>query len=313
MTSNPIQVLQDLGFTALEAEVYIFLLKESPATGYRIAQGIGKPAANTYKAIETLQTKGAIIVDEGESRRCQAVPADELMSQLERNFHKRRSDAAQALARLGGVSDGLGVYQLRSREQVLERSRSMLLRCQQVAICTLFPEPLEELQSDIQSAAARGVMVAVTTYRPVEMPSVEVIVEPRSQEILQRWPGQWLNLVIDGTELLLALLGSSGAGVHQAVWTANSYLSWVYHSAVSATLYAHVLSRQIKEGASIEQLRKTLRYSRRFYANEAIGYQNLIEQFFGHSPKTDSKKRHKKKTSASASKSSVRAKGKTIR
>src|SRR5918911_5739202 len=194
MTSNPIQVLQDLGFTALEAEVYIFLLKESPATGYRIAQGIGKPAANTYKAIETLQTKGAIIVDKGESRRCQAVPADELMSQLERNFHKRRSDAAQALARLGGVSDGLGVYQLRSREQVLERSRSMLLRCQQVAICTLFPEPLEELQSDIQSAAARGVMVAVTTYRPVEMPSVEVIVEPRSQEILQRWPGQWLNL-----------------------------------------------------------------------------------------------------------------------
>src|SRR2546423_12321018 len=126
MASNPIQVLQDLGFTALEAEVYIFLLKESPATGYRIAQGIGKPAANTYKAIETLQLKGAVIVDDGESRRCQAVPANELLSQLERNFSKRRSEAAKALASVGGASDDLGVYQLRSREQVVERFRSML-------------------------------------------------------------------------------------------------------------------------------------------------------------------------------------------
>ena len=48
-------------------------------------------------------------------------------------------------------------------------------------------------------------MVAATVYRPVEMSGVEVILEPRSQEILQQWPGQWLNLVIDGTEHLLAL------------------------------------------------------------------------------------------------------------
>ncbi|MDO8629132.1 MAG: helix-turn-helix domain-containing protein, partial [Phycisphaerales bacterium] len=69
-----IQTLVPLGFTPLEGEVYAILVAESPATGYRVAQAIGKPVANTYKAIESLERKGAIVVDDGESRLCRAVP-----------------------------------------------------------------------------------------------------------------------------------------------------------------------------------------------------------------------------------------------
>ena len=52
-----IDALRELGFTELESRIYIFLLEESPATGYRIAQAIEKPVANTYKAIELLYYK----------------------------------------------------------------------------------------------------------------------------------------------------------------------------------------------------------------------------------------------------------------
>jgi len=54
-TSPAAELLVPFGFTNLESEIYVFLLGESPATGYRIAQAIGKPAANTYKAIESLR------------------------------------------------------------------------------------------------------------------------------------------------------------------------------------------------------------------------------------------------------------------
>ena len=60
--------LVSFGFTALESEIYVFLLSHSPATGYRVAQGINKPAANTYKALQTLQSKGAILVEESANR-----------------------------------------------------------------------------------------------------------------------------------------------------------------------------------------------------------------------------------------------------
>src|SRR5215468_10366506 len=111
--ATAIDALTRLGFTALEAEVYTFLLGEPGATGYRIAQGIGKPVANTYKALESLQRKGAILVEDDESRRFRAVPAEELLLGLERDFAQTRAQAARALARLGTdeASDDR-VYQL---------------------------------------------------------------------------------------------------------------------------------------------------------------------------------------------------------
>jgi hypothetical protein len=45
---EPSKALMALGFTELEARIYTFLLQESPATGYRIAQAIQKPVANTW-------------------------------------------------------------------------------------------------------------------------------------------------------------------------------------------------------------------------------------------------------------------------
>src|SRR5262249_37024015 len=105
MPEDAIPSLTGLGFTELEAEVYIALLRASPATGYRVAQSIGRPVANTYKAIESLQHKGAVLVDEGASRLCRAVPAEELLAQLERTFRRRRQTAADALASLQAPPD----------------------------------------------------------------------------------------------------------------------------------------------------------------------------------------------------------------
>ena len=74
MAATTVPPLVSLGFTALAAEIYAWLPEEAPVTGYRIAQAIGKPAPNVYKAIETLETKGAVMVDEGKSRLCRPVP-----------------------------------------------------------------------------------------------------------------------------------------------------------------------------------------------------------------------------------------------
>src|SRR5580658_1612581 len=112
--SDPVHSLADLGFTNLEAEIYAFLLQESPATGYRIAQAIGKPAANTYKAIQTLEQKGAVIVEDGASRMCRAVSSDELLSRLTREFESKRISALTSLSALNHVSSDERIYQMRS-------------------------------------------------------------------------------------------------------------------------------------------------------------------------------------------------------
>ena len=55
-----IKLIEELGFSKIESRVYYILLKESPLTGYKIANQIGKSNSNTYLALENLVKKGAV-------------------------------------------------------------------------------------------------------------------------------------------------------------------------------------------------------------------------------------------------------------
>lgn len=67
-TTLPTQPLKALGFSEIESLVYAYLVGREPTTGYRVSHAIGKPTANTYKAIASLQQAGAVLVDEGDNR-----------------------------------------------------------------------------------------------------------------------------------------------------------------------------------------------------------------------------------------------------
>jgi len=257
----------------------VFLLRESPATGYRVAQAIGKPVANTYKALESLHKKGAILVDEGANRLCRAIAAEELLARLERGFQKNRRQAAKTLARLRGAEHDDRIYQLQSREQVLERCRQMLARSEELVTLDAFPNPLEEIRPSLEATAARGVRVAIRAYQPANIAGVELFVDPLGASILKRWPGQWLNLVVDGQEFLLAFLNSDGQQVHQAVWSSSLYLSWVYYSALSAELSLGVLEHCLQQGASPAEMQRTLEQHRRLFNLELPGYRKLRDRF----------------------------------
>jgi sugar-specific transcriptional regulator TrmB len=280
MTTEPcVQSLVAFGFTALEAEVYVFLLQESPATGYRVAHGIGKPVANTYKAIASLQAKGAVLVEEGSNRLGRAVPANELLGRLDRQFQENRQRAAQALATLRASPDDDRVYHLRTSDQVLERSRQMLAGSEQVAVLDLFPGPLEQLRTAITQTAARGILTLIKAYEPAQIERAQVVVHPRGHTILQRWPGQWLNLVTDGRESLLAFLTPDGRGVHQALWSGSAYLSWVFHSALGCETILTAVEQSLEKGATGAELRELIRSYQDLFRPSAPGYQALLHRF----------------------------------
>jgi len=274
-----IQALVDLGLTRLEADIYTYLLWEAPATGYRIAAGIGKPAANTYKSIETLAAKGAIIIDEGQSRLCRAVAPDELLSQLERTFKAHRDQALESLSNLPGSQADDRVYQIKSPDQVLERCRQMIAGAEQIVLADLFPDALLDLRPELEAAAKRGLRVAVKAYRPITLTGAEVSVDPQGQQVMARWPGRWLNVVVDGAQYVQAFVSEDGTRVHQAVWSGSAYLAWVYHSAFGSEFALAAMAQMLDEGASTEQLKAWLKHHQEAMGPEAPGYRSLKSRF----------------------------------
>jgi len=234
--SRPVASLEALGFSEIEALVYCFLLSESPATGYRISHGIGKPTPNTYKAIASLEARGAILVDDGDSRLCRAAPPEELLGALDRRWRGERARAAEALAEIAEDSADNRVYQLRDPVQVIERAASMLSRAREIALVDAFPAAFSQIRGPLEETARRGVRVFVKAYAEDAAKGVTIVRPADSAEVLALWPGEHLSLVTDAQEHLVALFERDLSEVHQSIWTNSAFLSCMQHNHLALEL-----------------------------------------------------------------------------
>jgi len=235
--SAHVESLTELGFTQLEAEVYVFLLQSETATGYGVAKALGRPTANTYKAIASLESKGAVMVDDGETRVCRAVPSHELLARLDREFQARRVRAESSLEALHGHEGDDRVYQLRTRAQVLERTRSMLGRACGRVVVDAFPGALDQVADALVETAARGISISLLAYEPdVTLDGIDVVPVDEAPRVLEGWPGDQLNVNVDAEEHLLALLARDDGGVLQATWSHSAFLSCLHYSGIACEI-----------------------------------------------------------------------------
>ncbi len=250
-----VQVMSEIGFTPLEAEVYVYLLQNSPATGYRVATGIGHSFSVTYMALASLAEKGAIVVDDGKNRLSRAVPIEELLDQMERRFREQRKRAIAAVRDLPDRVADDRIYRLTSIEQVYERCRAMLGESRRRVLMEIFPEPLENLQEAMEEAAARGVDITARVYTPTSIEGVRLVMSPWGAENLRVMKAQWLAIFADGREFILGNVLSGGKGVQQVVWSASSLLSLALYDYVNSDLHHYSFRPLLEAADSLEELR----------------------------------------------------------
>ena len=284
MAYDFLETLSEMGLTISEATAYVYLLEHAPLTAYGVAKGIGKPTANTYKTVESLYKKGALILEETGKRKFRAVKPEELLGALERRFQRRKKLVAEGLSRLKGPDQDDSVYRLQTPEQVLERIKDMLSRCTQVVLLDLFPWSAEKLQKSIEKAAARGVSVVAKLYSPLPLKGVTTVLEPRPSHIAERWSGQWANVVIDAAEHLLALLHEDGKGVHQAIWSKSRFLSWLYHGGLVSELQVTAVEQALAKGLEGRQIIEILQEFKELLTEKTSGFRELRSRIQGKRP-----------------------------
>ncbi|MCC7230443.1 MAG: hypothetical protein IT203_08600 [Fimbriimonadaceae bacterium] len=234
---TPADALVSFGFTALESEIYVFLLGNSPATGYRVAVGIGKPAANTYKAIQSLQAKGGILVEEGPNRLCRAVPLEELMGRLQKDFESKKAATIKALKNAGKPPEDERIYFLRSRDQIFSRAREMLGVANVVAMVKGSGAFLHGIEADLRKAADRGAAVSALSPEAVAIENIEVVqgTEGGRNQVV---------VVVDGLQTLVGTIADEAEA--EAIWTRSPFLAQIHHEGLSAEIALTNVSHLLK-------------------------------------------------------------------
>jgi len=254
MLTQGIDELRQLGLTDLEARIYVHLLGTNASTGYAIAKALTKPAANVYKAIATLELKGAIYVEEGRNRQCTAVPANELLDAMERAFRANKKKAAERLSQIDSSQKLNKVYSLNTPEQVYEKCIALIDNAQESILIDAFDEAVKPLRKNLDQAASRGVVASMQKYGSQPVQGIRIFKNPSGEQVLEKWPGQWLNLVVDGQSFIMAYLSEDLNQVKEALWSSSPYISWIYYSALIAEMQLSAIKHQLQKGITIRDL-----------------------------------------------------------
>jgi sugar-specific transcriptional regulator TrmB len=266
---NLIDTLRRLGFSDLEALIYLDLLRHPSSTGYRIGRSISKPHANVYQSLVSLEQKGAVLFEEGETRIYSAVPPAELIGHLRVRYERECAAAERELKALEvKPAEEDRFFRLTSRDQVYARARTMLEEAQETILIEMGPVPAEELRANLQEAAARGVAIAGLTLREADLiEGTRIIVSKLADRLERIWPGDQLTLIIDGREFLLALFDKKSREVKRAIWVNSHYVATILNNGIVGDILLHDLP-------AIKELESP---NRQLFGRLPPGFRELLE------------------------------------
>jgi hypothetical protein len=119
----------------------------------------------------------------------------------------------------------------------------------------------------------------VQVYEPTHIEGAQVALTHQGEAALQQWKSQQLNLVIDGQELVLALLSQNLREVYQGVWSESLYLSNILHAGMMREQVVHRLMEVQGQENALEAMRGILAGQQFFHNSDVPGQQALLARF----------------------------------
>lgn len=218
--------LMEIGLTALEADIYLYLLTQGTQTGYAVSKGINKPTANVYKSLESLVQKGAIELTVSNKKQYIACDWKQLIARQKTEFDNNVLALEKNLSELElNLQDDEQVFQLSNPEQVLEHSKLIINNAQSKLMVDADPLAVPLLKSDLKKAVERGVEVWIKVYEPVELAGANVICRQFGSEIYGKTKDISFRLAADGQSMLIADLSIDKKRVIQAFRSNSALMS----------------------------------------------------------------------------------------
>jgi len=274
------QLLLELGFTNLQADVYVYLLQHSPATGYKIANSLGRSYAITYRALKSLQAKGAILIGTGKKRLTRAVPLREFLDVTESRLKEKRNRLLETARKLRSSRDDPRIYHINSIDQLYGRCKTMLAAARERVLMELFPDPLRVLRKAVAATCRRAVDVTVRVYQPAEIPGARVVLSPFGDENQAVYKAQVVTLFVDGLQFLLGQLENKNQDVQFAVWSENLILARTMYSYINSDLHHYAFRDTLIQSESLQDVKRSyLELERAFPPGGDLGFKELLNRF----------------------------------
>jgi sugar-specific transcriptional regulator TrmB len=225
-----IKMIEEMGFSKIEARVYFMLLQKAPLTGYKIASEIGKSNSNTYLALENLVKKGAVSLLEGnKSKEYIAVPIEQLLEIRIKEAQKQKDIISDVFKDFSVESGEDQIYRFTNTEQLQVKAVEMIDNAQHAILVDSETTQLEMIKYELERAAARGLNVIVETPGKAHIPNCYMVQSHGLNKEVIVLDFNWLVISVDAEKTLVSYFTKEDELV-EGLWISNHLLSdWFYN------------------------------------------------------------------------------------
>ncbi len=232
MNDQQLQSLKDIGFSNLEAVIYIELITHGGNTGYSLAKKLNKSRSNVYHALESLASKGAIVgnISTG-SRTFNALPLDSYLKKMQTDLDAKKHVASNLFKNIKPADYKYGLYPLSNMEQVYEKSLELINNSRDRIIIAVKTLKNENVADALQKAAKRGVKILIESYPPspdIEGADFACFTNAREP---QKIFFNWLEIMVDTDKYIFSLFNEYDDSLYNAIWCTDPYVSLTTHNA----------------------------------------------------------------------------------
>ena len=264
-------LLREMGLSELEAKVYIWLLENKRSTGYKIAVQTGKPVANTYKALRSLEKKGAVICDNSSNKTYfDTISVEEFLNKIEKEFIKQREKIIDEVKKLDVQQEPIGIYELQSAELVYEKAVGMIKTAESSLVIDCFPAPLQVIKKELLNKKGENIPILLKNYCDTRFEGIRQIEAFKTDIVLDEHPGQWLLMIKDAAESLIAFFDLSGEELLHSIWIKDPFISLILFNGSTIEFNLFEIFREVysENDNKIENIKQIIR-----------SYQSIFELF----------------------------------
>jgi sugar-specific transcriptional regulator TrmB len=206
MQDRALKSMQQLGFTASEARIYLWLLRHHPATGYEVAARSGVPRSAVYHTLGRLANLGVIASVSGRPTRYVPLGPDKLVALMAARSRGSLEELEAALRALDVRPAEATTATLVGYRPVMDQAKALVAQSKRSVVASLWGRESRALAAALKARVKRGVEVILFSFTPVALDGAQVFSYGLAEEALAR---DWQHKLILISDLSRVLVGGA--------------------------------------------------------------------------------------------------------
>jgi len=219
-----ISLMQNIGFTQYESQVYLALLQQSHITGYELAKTSGVPASKIYHILNKLIDKDVVMVIDGEPKKYVPLPPAEILSRLKNDYLGTVDDLTDKLGHVYAqdeVSESY-IWNLSGRDEIIRKLTEVIGEAGETIFLSVWDEEVDEIREALLQSENKGVQLTIVHFGQKLLNAGNEYLHGREHSIRMQRGGRRIALIVDDKEVILGHFLKDGSS--SAAWTSNKGL-----------------------------------------------------------------------------------------